>query len=106
MQAILRALVTGVISHCAIVTPVALKRLLVTFEVVRRECPARCPAQLSGGWQESRMTRCGRTLAAGRDAAPSADWISIAAAMRPVSRVSRRTEVSGGHSRDASGLSS
>ena len=30
----------------------------------------------------------------------------IAAAMRPVSRVLRRTEVSAGHSREASGLSS
>ena len=58
----------------------------------------------AGGWQESRITRCGRTLAMGREA-PSA-CNNMAAAMRPVSRVSRRTEVSGGHSRDASGLSS
>ena len=35
-----------------------------------------------------------------------ANLISIAAAVRPVSRVLRRTEVSDGHSREASGLSS
>ena len=44
-------------------------------------------------------------LAADRATADSG-WISMAAAMRPVSRVCRRTEVSEGHSREASGLSS
>ena len=51
------------------------------------------------------MIRCGRTLAAAR-ALPPSGCSSIAAAMRPVSRVLRRTEVSAGHSREASGLSS
>lgn len=44
-------------------------------------------------------------LAAASIGVPSG-WISIAAAVRPVSRVLRRTEVSEGHSREASGLSS
>lgn len=60
--------------------------------------------QAGGGWQESRTIRCGRTLDTCRGA-PSA-CSSIAAEIRPVSRVSRRTEVSGGHRREARGLSS
>ncbi len=70
-----------------------------------RRGTARRGAQSSGGWQESRTIRCGRTLAVGSWGALSG-WISIAAAVRPVSRVWRRTEVSGGHSREASELSS
>ncbi len=66
---------------------------------------ARRSAQSSGGWQESRTIRCGRTLAVGSCGALSG-WISMAAAVRPVSRVWRRTEVSGGHRREASELSS
>ena len=51
------------------------------------------------------MIRCGRMLAAASAFAPSG-CSSMAAAMRPVSRVLRRTEVNAGHSREASGLSS
>ena len=69
----------------------------------RRRSTRRRPGQ-PGGWQESRTIRCGRTLASGRGVPSGCS--SIAAEMRPVSRVSRRTEVNGGQSRDASGLSS
>ena len=61
--------------------------------------------QSCGGWQESRTIRCGRTLAIGMAFLPSG-WINMAAAVRPVSRVLRRTEVSDGHRREANGLSS
>ncbi len=67
--------------------------------------PTLASDQSSGRWQESRTIKCGRTLAIARVGVPSG-WISIAAAVRPVSRVWRRTEVSDGHRREASGLSS
>ena len=65
-------------------------------------------ARAEGLEEESRTTRCGCTVEAG-DAGPSGCWIlaiSRSAAILPMSRMGKRTVVSEGQMRDASGASS
>jgi hypothetical protein len=66
----------------------------------------RQPPPEAGDWQDSRVTRCGVTTVVAALPFGLLSSISIAAAFRPMSRMARRTVVSGGHMRDASGLSS